>query len=199
MKRFPTLFPIALLLLAAGCGSTPTRFYTLAPLAEGQHSNQDTATGPTVGVGPVELPKALDRPQIVTRRSQNEFDLGEFDHWAEPLAENFSQVLAENLRLALPAKRVAAYPWDRSTKVDYQVVVKVLRFDRDVGGDAVLQAHWSIRSPAGDHELLAREARYTKRPTGEDYPATVSAMNAVLEELSREVADAIRGLRDNTP
>jgi len=199
MKRCLALLLVAVLLAAAGCGSTPTRFYTLVPLSQAGPSNAFTSQNITVGVGPVEFPEALDRPQIMTRRGQNEFDLSEFDQWAEPLQDNFTEVLAENLSILLPAKRVVVYPWDRPTEIDYQVVVKVLRFDRSVGGDAVLRVRWSIKSPSNGNELLARETSYARRPTGEGYKATVEAMNSVLDEFSRNVAMAIQGLKRNSP
>jgi uncharacterized lipoprotein YmbA len=199
MKRCPALFAIAVLLLTAGCGSTPTRFYTLTPVSAERPSHPAAGHDLTLGVGPVELPKSLDRPQIVTRRGQNEFDLGEFDQWAEPLQENVTQVLAENLSVLVPAQRVAVYPWDRSKEIDYQVLVKVLRFDRSAGGDAVFKARWSLKSPTNENELLARETSYAKRPAGEDYKATVEAMNFVLGEFSRDVAAAVRGLRNESP
>lgn len=194
MKRIPALAFIALLVLAAGCGSPPTKFYTLAPISGLPKASTAVGEDLTLGVGPVELPKSLDRPQIVTRRGQNEFDLGEFDQWAEPLHENVTQVLAENLAVLLPAKRVAVYPWDRAVEIDYQVVVKMLRFDRSQGGDAVLKARWSLKSPTNENELLAKETSYAKRPAGDDYKSTVEAMNAVLAEFSRDVANAVKGL-----
>lgn len=199
MKRCPALFAIAVLLLAAGCGSTPTRFYALTPLPAEGRSNPGTGQVLALGVGPVELPKSLDRPQIVTRRGQNEFDLGEFDQWAEPLQDNITEVLAENLAGLVPARPVAVYPWDKSKEIDYQVVVKVLRFDRSQGGDAVLKARWSIKSPTNEYELLTRETTYTKRPAGAEYTATVEAMNSVLGEFSRDIAAAVRKLRAGSP
>lgn len=195
MKRRSTLLPIAVLLLATACGSAPTQFYTLTPLAGSAAASASAAPGPSVGVGPVELPKALNRPQIMTRKGQNEFDLGELDQWAEPLDENVTQVLAENIATLLPTQRMTVYPWDRSKAIDYQVVVKVLRFDRNQGGDAVLKARWALKSPSNDKELLARETRYTRRPAGEDYQATVESMNRLLADFSRDVAAALRGIK----
>ena len=179
--RSPIVLCLALLLLA-GCGSTPpTKFYGLAPVSAPKAARNAAAEGQLVlGIGPVELPKTLDRPQIVTRRGQNEFYLAEFDHWAEPLEDNVPQVLSENLAVLVPAKRTVIYPWDRSAEVDYQVVVKVLRFDRSQGGDAVLKVRWGLKSPTNENELLARDTSYAKRPAGEDTKATVEAMNFVL-------------------
>ena len=199
MKRCLALLLTLSLLLAAGCGSTPTRFYALTPLSASGPSTPASGTDVSLGVGPVEIPKALDRPQIVTRRGRNEFHLAEFDQWAEPLEDNVTQVLAENLSVLLPASRVTVYPWDRSTDIDYQVVVKVLRFDRSAGGDAVLKARWSITGPTPENARLTGEFSHNKRPAGDEYRATVEAMNQLLGEFSREVAAAIRGLRGKSP
>lgn len=183
----------SLLLLTACGGSAPTRFYTLAPISAPTAQSQ----GPelAVGLGPVELPKTMDRTQIVTRTDQNELKLADFDRWAEPIQDNFTQVLAENLALLLPSQRVVVYPWSHARALDYQVTVRVVRFDRTAGGDAVLKARWSILGPAKENELLARESSYTVHPAGEDYHATVAAMNQALNDFSRDVAAAVHGLR----
>ena len=179
-------------LLTTGCSSPPTRFYVLSTLPDSAPVSMGTSPEPAVGVGPVELPDYLDRPQIVTRSGQNELNLAEFDNWAEPLKDNATQVLAENLAVLLPSKKIATYPWKRSTPVDVQVAVKITRFDHAEGGDTVLSARWSVLSGDGGKELFARESRYRERPSGDSYPATVAAMNRALAQFSRDVADAIK-------
>jgi uncharacterized protein len=72
----------------AGCASTqPSRFYVLTDLASVESPPQVTTAGqgPAVGVGPVTLPKYLDRPQIATRAGRHELAYDEFERWAEPL------------------------------------------------------------------------------------------------------------------
>src|SRR5512145_1644163 len=86
-------------LLLGGCASQPSRFYLLSAMpdnitASPAMSNQQA---PTIGVGPITLPRYVDRPQIVTRTGPYEIKLAEFDRWAEGLDANFSRVLAENL------------------------------------------------------------------------------------------------------
>jgi hypothetical protein len=90
------------LMLLAACAtgtSAPSRFYVLAPL-EAPEAEPQLAPGErclAIGIGPVEIPAYLDRPQIVTRLSNNELNLAEFDKWAEPLRDNLIRVLAENI------------------------------------------------------------------------------------------------------
>ena len=120
----------ASLFMLAGCsGSAPTRFYVLSILPQSAQQAANAGRNLAVGVGPVELPEYLDIPQIVTRTGQNELNLADFDKWGEPLKDNANQVLAENLAVLLPSKQVHTYPWKRSSALDYQVVVKITRFD----------------------------------------------------------------------
>jgi uncharacterized lipoprotein YmbA len=194
---WPMLALSACLLSLAGCGSSqPTRFYVLSTLPERQPVG--AAEELSVGVGPVELPEYLDRPQIVTRSGQNELNLAEFERWGASLKDNVTEVLADNLAVLLPSKKIATYPWRRSTLVAYQVAVKVTRFDRTEGGEAVLSARWKIMNAEGS-ELLIRESHYAENPADKTYAATVAAMNRVLAQFSREVAVAINGLKGGLP
>jgi uncharacterized lipoprotein YmbA len=189
----PILALSACLLTLAGCGSSqPTRFYVLSTLPERQPVG--AAEEIAVGVGPVELPEYLDRPQIVTRSGQNELNLAEFERWGASLKDNVTEVLADNLAVLIPSKKIATYPWRRSTLVAYQVAVKVTRFDRTEGGEAVFSARWKILNADGA-ELLARESRFAENPADGSYAATVAAMNRVLAQFSREVAGAVNGLK----
>ncbi len=194
MNRISSILALVLLnsslMLAGGCSSPPTRFYVLSSLPSAQplRTGQDIV----VGVGPVELPEYLDRPQIVTRSGQNELTLAEFDRWAESLKDNTTQVLAEDLAILLPSKKVSTYPWRRSTAIDYQLVVKVTRFDHTAGGETVLAVRWSLLSGDGK-ELLSRESRYVERQPDDAYGSTVAAMNRSLGQFSRDVASAITG------
>ena len=94
---------VASLLGLGACASTPSRFYILNTLTASETIPATAAArGPVIGVGPITFPKYLDRPQIVTRASRHQLTLGEFDRWAEPLQDNVSRVLAENLALPHP-------------------------------------------------------------------------------------------------
>ncbi len=186
------LLPVLALLSVACSTSPPTRFYVLSNLSRPSPTVAESDQEIAVGVGPMVLPEYLDRPQIITRTGQNELNLAEFDRWGEALKDNANQVLAENLAVLLPSKKVHTFPWKRSTKIDYQVSVKVTRFDHTDGGETALQVRWSILSGGGNTELLSRESRYTERPDGPGYSAIVAAMNRALAKFSRDVAYALR-------
>jgi uncharacterized protein len=193
--RLAVVAMVASLLELGACTSTPSHFYMLNPLSSsgGISPASQAERGPVIGLGPINLPKYLDRPQIVSRASRHQLALGEFDRWAEPLQENFSRVLAENLSLLIPTDHILLHNWPRSTPLDYQITVEVLHFDAWLGGESVLIASWSALDRA-ERELLSRKL-YLNAPTGgRDYEALVVAMNQVVEALSRDIAAAIQRL-----
>jgi uncharacterized lipoprotein YmbA len=134
----------------------------------------------------------LDRPQIVTKTSAHEVELAEFHKWAEPLSENVSHVLAENLSVLLSTDRILQYPWRSSTPVDYQIAVDVLQFDGTMGGEAVLVARWSLLGGDEQTVFTTQKTHVTHQPTSQDYEALVEAMSRNLEDLSRAIATTIQ-------
>jgi len=151
------------------------------------------AQSPVVGVGPITLPKYLDRPQIVTRVGRHQLAIGEFDRWAEPLQDNISRVLAENLARLVPTDHILLHPWPRSATVDYQVSMEVLQFDGWLGGESTLLARWSILDGA-ERELFNRMVHLHAPSGGQGYEAMVVVMNQMIETLSRDIATAIQRL-----
>ena len=183
--------------LLSGCADTPpSRFYVLHALDSSQlnkklsSNKQDVA----IGVGPVILPRFLDRPQIVTRASSNKLELAEFDKWGEPLKDNFTRVLAENLSLLVSTDRVTLYPGRRQTPIDYQITVDVTQFHRNPIGEIVLSARWSVLGRNGKEIISLRKSSFTERPSGQDFESIVFAKSKALADLSHEIASVIRGL-----
>src|SRR5882757_4935 len=96
---------VATPLLLSGCAeSKPARFYVLTPLMAAKEAT--AAKGPALGVGPVVIPQYLDRPEIVTRSSDNRLDLANFDQWGGRFGDNITRALAENLSGLLKTDRV---------------------------------------------------------------------------------------------
>ena len=87
--RIPHLLSIALVAVtAAGCASTPARFYTLDPTAQAVEA---PAARCAVVVGPVSVPASVDRPQIVVQVAPNRVDIDEFHRWATPLNDGIAR------------------------------------------------------------------------------------------------------------
>ncbi len=186
----------ALLLTLGGCaGTPPSKFYMLESISGSRHRRkvQRSTNAISIGLGPVTLPDYVDRPQIVTRTSQNTVQLAEFDRWAEPLSSNVSRTLTENLTSLLPTDSVVPYPWPGSTDVTYQVVVDVYRFDGILGEKAFLDAQWSVLAKKGKKDAgvekvnlcCARWRAFLRDPRYR--PRAGPSVN-----LSREIALALR-------
>jgi len=184
------------LLLLASCGSsTPSRFYVLTPLAAGKPTH--APDGPGIGVGPVVVPQYLDRPQVVTRSSDNRLDVGETDQWGGRLSDNITRVLAENLSGLLQTDRVSIYPWTDATAIGLQVTLDIVEFERNAAGAVTLSVFWNITDVANAKILTTRRSTIVKDVAAkgtESFDATAAAMSAALADLSQEIAAQIKAL-----
>lgn len=187
------------LLAWLGCAgsSTPAKFYTLSPLATTGEVSSEKKTADrnlAIGVGPIRLPQYLIRQEIVTRTDANKIELGEFDLWGGSLQDDFSRNLLENLSLLLAGQQFSLYLWPGMGAVDYRVGVDVTRFDGMRGGDVILIANWAIRERQDNKVVTVQNSRI-QEPTGaQSYEAMVGGMSRALGRLSREIAEAIKGL-----
>lgn len=196
MQIARVLLCAALSLGIAACRSEPTNFYLLTPLqAPDDGSDTQSAAGPWLGVGPIEVPHYLDRPQIVLQATAGAVTMGEFDRWAEPLHDGLIRVLGENLAVLVPTNRVTSFPWRRAAAIDYQVIVQLISLDADVDGNVSLAARWTLMGPGGDVELLRGQTRMTQPADTTSYSDIVMAMSRVVASLAGEIADAVKSLR----
>jgi len=189
--------PCLLLMTLMACASNaPSRFYVLSSLTgtDGEPEMALDKRQVTIGIGPVELPAYLDRQQIVTRVSPNELHLAGFDEWAEPLDDNFTRVLIENLSVLLSKDLFTIFPFRDSESINYQVEIEVIRFDGRLGGDASLMTRWSIFGKDDNKLLLTKKSSIKEATGGPGYEALVAAESRTVEALSREIAEAIKGL-----
>ena len=111
----------------------------------------------------------------------------EFDRWAEPLDDNITLVLAENLSLLLGTERVIAYPWDTAHSVDYTVRARISRFGSEPGGDVVLAVSWMIHDGHGI-PIDLNKAEFSEPRFGSDVVDTVAAMSRAVAQFSKEIA-----------
>jgi uncharacterized protein len=142
----------------------------------------------SLGVGPVRLPAYLDRREIVTRVAQNRFDLSENDRWAEPLDENFTHVLAQNLSVLLGSDRIITYPWPLDKRPRYRVQIDVFRFEVNSAGEAELTARWAVVDETGREAPSINESRLSRPAKDKSTDAYVTALSETVADLSREIA-----------
>lgn len=187
-----TVSLLAVLLALGACGTTPpSHFYTLSSLREANAPAQAAVRRDFVlGIGPVTLPHYLDRPQLVSYTSGNELKLDDAHRWAEPLEQNFTRALSENLSFLLGTERVILYPGRRGVTPDAQVQVEVIRFDARADGMVTLQARWTALDRSGG-TVAAKRTDLEEKAVSGSHDALVAAHSAALARLSREIATVI--------
>ncbi len=196
MRTQKSLTPVMVLLLAlavcfSACAgkSASSQFYVLSSLPQPSLS---AAEGAVIGVFPVSMPDYLDRPQIVTRVSENELKLDEFSRWAEPLKDSFTRALIQNLSTLLNTAKVIRTTQSTGSLMSLQVAVEVVQFDGTLGGDVVLIAKWGLFEQEGKKLLVGKRSSF-KEPTGAaTYEALVAAESRAVAALSREIAEAVK-------
>ena len=184
------------LILLAGCinlgeGTRQrVRLYTLQPTVSAAEPRLGLA-GQSVGVGPVYLPDYLQRTQVITLDTPNEYRLAEFGKWAEPLEENILRVTAENLFRLLESERILAFPWRSGRKPDYLIRMDIRRFETVTGDAAHLTVQWTIEPQ--ESEKAPRSGLFQgKSPLqGEGTDAVVAAMSRTLGDFSRRIAEEL--------
>ena len=181
-------------LVMSGCSTgPPTRLYVLTSLS---HAAVPPATGGreiSIGVGPVELPQYVNRPQIVTGQQSSELQSAASAQWAEPLQDGFTRVLAENLSFLLATDRVAIFPW-KTFVPEYQVVVEVTHFLGQTGAEVSLVALWSILNKDGREALVSKKSSFRESTGSSEYEALAAAMSRTVAALSRDIATALLAL-----
>jgi len=188
---------LLLVFFVAACSTTPpVAYYTLNTLPEMQQEIPAAVMDDTlaIGVGPVEFPKFLDRPQIVTRKSQNQIEVSEFHRWAGSFPGDFSRVLAKNISILLPSDRVAVYPWGEQFSPTYRVKLDVEQFDGQLGERVVLDVTWMVTDQEGTNKLVVRKSLIEEPVSDKTYEALVVAESNALVTLSRTIVEEIRRL-----
>ncbi len=180
-----------------GCARTAsTRFYTLSaiPADEPAVTRRQSLDGMSIGIGPVNLPDYLDRPQIVIRTSANELRLAELDKWAGSLKYAVPRIIADNLSTLLGTDQVYTFPWKSALAVRYQVIIDIARFDAQMGSHADLEAQWTVFENDGRTPVATQKTKIRKPVTATGFPAVVQAESEVLSELSREIGETLLGI-----
>jgi uncharacterized protein len=193
------LLAVGPLLLTACAGvADRTRYYVLSPTAAAPGGFAPAAvSSAAVGVGPVQIPRYLDRLQIVTRGANDGVEIAVDDRWAEPLENGIAQVLADNLGPQLGSERIAVFPWrgDIARALDYQVAVMVLRFEGSPGREVTLDARWRLLGRNGQ-ELVLKRSTIREPLTGAGYQPLVHGLNRTLARLAQEIAAEIQSRAD---
>jgi uncharacterized lipoprotein YmbA len=188
MKKLNHLFLLAgVAAIMAGCASAPSKFYTLNATAK---SDGVSAVPCAVLVGPVFVPSAVDRPQIIVNTGTNSVSVLEFNRWAAPLSENIARAVSVNLGVLLGTSRAATAPLPDFGPA-YRVSIRIERFEGALGGNVLMDAVWTIRNPAATSVDSGRTVALEKT-SDDSFDALAAAHSRAIAHVSTDIAAAIR-------
>lgn len=189
---------ISTCIAAAGCigkQSPEVAYYSLLSMKQmGIDAAAQNGSSQRLGIGPISIPDALKRTQIVTRDARNVYRFDEFQRWAGVLEKDFAYVLGENLGDLLGVEKIAFFPWMRHFSPTHRIIIDIIQFDGDLSGDAVLSVRWVIADSTGKVTLAGGKSDYQQPVESDDHAGLVKAQSLLLAELSREIAATMKSL-----
>jgi uncharacterized lipoprotein YmbA len=174
-----------MVLIAAGCGSSPNPdFYVLHPVPPEQ-ARPATATAP-VQITAVHIPPSLDRQEMVQDTGSNKLAVSGTDRWGAPLGEMARKVLAQDLVARLPAGSVVL-PNEPAPQDVRKIVVSIVEFGRASDGSIRLEGQWSL-SAADSEQTLQSHAIQIRTTAGGGAQAQAKSMSDALGQLADQMA-----------
>ena len=202
MKVFLCRFKIVIItflsLALTGClggTSPPTNFYMISPLSPPNSGTFPASATARIHIGlePVAVAEYLNRSEIVVNLDNTIYQLAEFNKWAEPLSDNLTRVLEENLTNLLQTDKInVSLASESSISFDYRLDVDVLRLDGNLGNQTTLVAQWALLEAEKDELKLIRRSEYKEQAADNTYKELVLAKSRAIRRLSQDIAVAVK-------
>jgi hypothetical protein len=181
-----------MMLTACGGRSAPAKFYTLQPV-EQSSTGKSLPLDVALAVGPVAIPEAIDRAEIVIRDAGNKVSFSEYHRWAGPLEQSIAAVIAQNIATLLATERVTPFNRENIFQATHRVVININRYDSQPAKAFLIDATWSIKNLYGKkHNLLLIRNSIIREPLeSAGYEELVAAQSKALGALSQEIAAGV--------
>jgi uncharacterized lipoprotein YmbA len=182
----PVLASLALLL--AACGTTPpVQFFSLGPQAVADSA--PAAAGPSLVVGPVGVPAAIDRLHMVRLVDGVRVEVADGHRWAAPLKTEMARRIASDIARLRGYGRVVAWPQSTLAEPDLSLPIDVQRFDAEGFERVTLEAVWTLRK--GGKDLASRRFVGSEPVAAPTYAALAAAHGRLIDALARDIAAAL--------
>lgn len=191
-------YAAALALIAGwlgGCATTPApKLYVFAPHDGWQSvaAREVESSDYTIRIAAVKLPPYVDRPQMVTRVSDNEIRVDEFNRWGISLNQAIQELLGGALARNLPEAYVDVMTATTRHPPGYLVQVEIVRLDGFLGGPVELIAQWRVeRGGPEPVTIIQKLDRYEQVSAARTYESYVQSIRNLLAEMGEAIARAI--------
>jgi len=150
--------------------------------------------GLIIGIGPLDIPEYLNRPQIVTLDKNDMLQIAQFDRWAEPLDIGLRRIIREDLTAILPEASLYIYPWNLSIPVQYQVAIEIIQMDSRMDTEMSILAQWMVMDPRNSKILVMKKFEFRQAVLPHNYAGLAKTLSAACLSLSNEIARVISSL-----
>lgn len=191
-KFYSIIASVIITTMLYSCGSSASSFYILTPTNNYQQLESNFENNISIGIGNLELPDYLQKPQIVTFKNNNELHFDEFNRWAQPLDENFTDIVLENLSNMIPTNNIYLFMWPEEKLDIYQVTIKINQFELRSDSTVVLDARWSVSISNEIIFLMTEKSSYHEKITNLNYDKIVATMSKLTGYLCRDIASEVK-------
>ena len=185
--RFFQLILLCFLLSACVFGtSQSSKFYTLTSQSNEALSKSYKSF---VGISRIQLPKHVDRPQIVTQKADsNEVIISEYNRWLENPSILATRALTENLSTLLPVAQIKMRQ-AVAEKFDMIVTIEVIKMNAVLGDQVELDAWYIIKDNSG--KILVRQKFTEMVKIGKSYNDLALGFSQLLNKLSQDISHSL--------
>lgn len=183
--------------VATGCfGGPKPAFFTLRS-ASGADAGPALASRPDLGlvVGPLEFPRYLDRPELVTRDGSHRLVVADAHRWGGSMSSDVLRAVADDLGRLLGTVRVAVYPAEPRFPASYRVLLDVHEFEGVLGEKVALRVRWTIATVPDGRAVVVEESAVEQPVASASYEDLVAAESAALGTVTRQIAERVADLK----
>jgi uncharacterized lipoprotein YmbA len=112
--------------------------------------------------------------------------------WAEPLDQGIARAVADSLSRRAGLRAFSFNPAAPPPSHDYDIRIRIEKFEGNDNGDVTLQARWEITTADSSEPIASR--KFSSRRGGwqpGDYAGLVHQLSDQVDAMSREIARSI--------
>ena len=183
MRLLKIMIPCLLLGACMFGTSKNAKFYTMTAIPGSAVSADYNAF---VGVNRVQLPKYMDRAQIITQyKDSAQIKISEYNRWVESPATLATRVLTEDLSILLPSAQIKENRFKKRA-TDYVITVEIIEINAVLGQKAEMTAWYTIQDEVGN---VQNYQKFTSSVLiGKTYDELAQGYSELLMKLSQEIA-----------
>lgn len=183
MKTIAILLGAALL---AACSGTPTQTQYYLLRTDPPSQTRDLSPSREFAVGRIVVAPYIDQAGLILELGTGEIHPARYHQWAEPMPDALRHLLRVEVSRALDTDIFPAEISEAETLFD----VRIDQLHGTSSGNAVLVAYWGVRRKG---ELIETyQYSETRALQADGYAAMANVFEALLVDLSREIADSLR-------